>query len=417
MDDLQRSEVAGGEPMRADWQEPRETATGPLAGVRVLDLTSVLMGPSATQVLGDLGADVIKIEPPGGDSMRWVGPARNESMGPLYLQANRNKRSLVLDLKSAEGKAALLDLAGGADVLVSNVRPAGMDRLGLGYDAVSAANPKIIYASAVGYGEGGPGAGRPVYDDLMQAACGISGLFAQIDGAPRYTPVNTCDRTVALYLVIAVQAALLHRLRTGEGQAVEVPMFEIMAQHLLADHSAGRAFAPPIGEPGYTRLLSRTRGPYPTRDGHLAIVVYTDSHWRGFGRIIGAPSLVAQGSIFASQESRNVNAEEVGAFLTGHLLKRTTAQWIALLEAEDIPACAVNTPEDLYSDPHLTAVGLFSEVEHPTEGTLTMPRFPIRFSRSPATIRRHAPNLGEHGVVAPAPAPTSAPASPERTPA
>ena len=397
--------------MIATWQEPRETASGPLAGGRVLDLTSVVMGPSATQILGDLGCDIIKIEPPGGDSMRWVGPARNDGMGPLFLQANRNKRSVVLDLKSAEGKAALLDLAAGADVLVSNVRPAGMDRLGLGYDQVSARNPAIIYCSAVGYGEGGPGAGRPVYDDLMQAAAGISGLFAQIDGAPRYTPVNVCDRTVGLYLVIAVQAALLHRLRTGQGQMIEVPMFEIMAQHMLADHSAGRAFAPPMGEAGYKRLLSRTRGPYPTRDGYLAIVVYTDKHWRGFGRIVGAPDLVAPGSIFASLEARTVNATEVGAFLTGHLLDFTTAEWLERLAAEDIPACAVNSLEDLYTDEHLTAVGLFSEVEHPTEGTLTMPRFPIRFSRSPATIRRLAPNLGEHGGVA------AEPTKSERSPA
>ena len=388
--------------MIAAWQEPRETATGPLAGVRVLDLTTVVMGPSATQILGDLGCDIIKVEPPGGDSMRWVGPAQNEGMGPLFLQANRNKRSVVLDLKSPDGKAALLELAAGADVMVSNVRPAGMERLGLGYAEVSAVNPAIIYCSAVGYGEGGPGAGRPVYDDLMQAAAGISGLFHQIDGAPRYAPANICDRTVGLYLVIAVQAALLHRHRTGEGQNIEVPMFETMAAHLLADHSAGRAFAPPLGPAGYKRLLSRTRGPYPTRDGHIAIVVYTDKHWRGFGRIVGAPDLVVPGSIFASLEARIVNAHEVGAFLTGHLLDFTTAEWLAKLAAEDIPACAVNSIDDLYTDEHLTAVGLFSEVEHPTEGTLTMPRFPINFSRSPATIRRMAPNLGEHGELKPA---------------
>jgi crotonobetainyl-CoA:carnitine CoA-transferase CaiB-like acyl-CoA transferase len=386
--------------MIAVWQEPRETASGPLAGVRVLDLTSVVMGPSATQILGDLGCDIIKIEPPQGDSMRWVGPARHDGMGPLFLQANRNKRSVVLDLKSAAGKAALLDLAAGADVLVSNVRPAGMDRLGLGYEQLSAVNPAIIYCSAVGYGEGGPGAGRAVYDDLMQAAAGISGLFQQIDGAPRYAPVNICDRTVGLYVVIAVQAALLHRRNTGEGQMIEVPMFETMAQHVLADHSGGRAFSPAIGPPGYNRLLSRTRGPYPTRDGHLAVVVYTDKHWRGFGRIIGQPDLLAPGTIFANQETRTVHAQDVGAFLQQRLLEHTTAEWIVKLDAEDIPVCAVNSIDDLYADDHLTAVGLFSQVEHPTEGKLTMPRFPIRFSRSPATIRCLAPNLGEHGVVA-----------------
>jgi crotonobetainyl-CoA:carnitine CoA-transferase CaiB-like acyl-CoA transferase len=386
--------------MIATWEEPTETGSGPLAGTRVLDLTSVVMGPSATQILGDLGADIIKIEPPQGDSMRWIGPARHDSMGPLFLQANRNKRSIVLDLKSGEGHAALLKLAADADIFVSNVRPAGMERLGLGYAALSAVNPAIIYCSAVGYGEGGPGAGRAVYDDLMQAAAGISGLFERIDGAPRYAPVNICDRTVGLYLVIAVQAALLHRIKTGEGQTIEVPMFETMAQHVLADHSGGRAFAPPIANAGYKRLMSQTRGPYPTSDGHVAIVVYTDKHWRGFARIVGAPDLLTPGSIFFSQETRTVNAQEVGSFLKSHLLDRSTADWIALLTAEDIPVCAVNSIDDLYDDPHLAAVGLFSQVQHPTEGSLTMARFPVRFSRSPATIRRPAPNLGEHGVVA-----------------
>jgi crotonobetainyl-CoA:carnitine CoA-transferase CaiB-like acyl-CoA transferase len=385
--------------MISTWEEPRETGCGPLAGTRVLDLTSVVMGPSATQILGDLGADVIKIEPPQGDSMRWIGPSRHENMGPLFLQANRNKRSIVLDLKSSEGRAALLELAADADVFISNVRPAAMERLGLGYAALCAVNPAIIYCSAVGYGEGGPGAGRAVYDDLMQAAAGISGLFDQIDGAPRYAPVNICDRTVGLYLVIAVQAALLHRVSTGEGQTIEVPMFETMAQHVLADHSGGRAFAPPIGDAGYKRLMSRTRGPYATSDGHIAIVVYTDKHWQGFARIIAAPDLLTPGSIFFNQETRAVNSQAVGSFLESHLLERSTAEWMDLLSAEDIPVCAVNSIDDLYDDPHLAAVGLFSEVEHPTEGSLMMARFPVRFSRSPATIRRPAPNLGEHGIV------------------
>ncbi|HWA23127.1 MAG TPA: CoA transferase [Caulobacterales bacterium] len=386
--------------MIATWEEPRRSTPGPLAGLRVLDLTTVVMGPSATQTLGDLGADVLKVEPVAGDSMRWIGPSRHDSMGPLYLQANRNKRGIVIDLKLAEGRAALLDLAKDADVLISNVRPAGMERLGLGYEALRAANPSIIYCAAVGYGEGGPGAGRAVYDDLMQAASGIAGLFAAIDGAPRYAPINVCDRVVGLYVVIAVQAALLHRQRTGEGQSIEVPMFETMAQFVLADHSGGRAFAPPIGETCYKRLMSTTRGPYRTKDSYLAIVVYTDKHWRAFAEIIGAGNLLAPGSIFVNQESRTVHAREVGAFLKDHLLARTNAEWLSLLDAADIPACGVNSVDDLYSDPHLAAVGLFEQVSHPTEGEIVTTRFPINFSGSPTALRMAPPNLGEHGVIA-----------------
>jgi len=386
-------------PMMPSWEEPRSTSRGPWTGIRVLDLTAVLMGPSATQILGDLGADVIKVEPPHGDSMRWVGPFRHDGMGPLFLQANRNKRSVAIDLKTPEGLAALLALAAHADVLVSNVRPAAMERLGLGYEAIRAANPAIIYCSAVGYGEGGPGAGRAVYDDLMQAASGIAGIFAAVDGQPRYAPVNLCDRVVGLYVVIAIMAAVQHRNRTGEGQAIEVPMFETMAQFVLADHSGGHAFVPPLGEVGYKRLLSRTRGPYRTQDSYLAVVVYTDKHWRAFARILGVEDLLAPGSIFYSQQTRTVHAEEVGSYLAQQLQHRTNAQWLEALDAADIPACPVNSIDDLYEDPHLRAVGLFQEVSHPTEGALLATRFPVKFSRSPATVHRPVPNLGEHGGI------------------
>jgi len=392
------------------WEEPRAAAGGPLCGVRVLDLTAVLMGPSATQIMGDLGADVIKVESAQGDVMRWVGPYRHAGMGPLYLQANRNKRSVVLDLKSAPGRAALLALAADADVFITNVRTQGMQRLGLGVEALAAVNPAIIYCAAVGYGEDGPNAGRAAYDDLMQAASGIAGLFRDIDGQPRYAPVNMCDRIVGLYAVIAVMAALQHRARTGEGQALEVPMFETMAQFVLADHSGGRAFEPPLGAAGYRRLLSPTRGPYRTSDGWLAVVVYTDRDWRAFGSIVGAQDLFGETSIFRSHESRIVNAPAVGAYLAGHFGSRSTAEWLEVLRAADIPAGPVNSLDDLYADPHLRAVGLFERFEHPTEGTLTATRFPVKFSRSPATLRRHAPTLGEHGrVTDPAPDPAQDP--------
>jgi crotonobetainyl-CoA:carnitine CoA-transferase CaiB-like acyl-CoA transferase len=380
----------------AVWPEDPEAASGPLRGVKVLDLTTVVMGPSATQMLGDLGADVVKVETAAGDTLRLIGPWRNPGMGPLFLQANRNKRGIVLDLKSPEGKARVVALAARADILVSNVRPQGLQRLGLDYERVSTVNPKIIYCAAVGYGAGGPDSGKAVYDDLMQAASGIAGLFRAVDGAPRYAPVNICDRVVGLYVANAVTAALYHREKTGQGQLIEVPMFETMTQFVLSDHMGGGAFVPPEGAMGYKRLLSRTRGPYATRDGHLSLVVYTDKHWRAFTALVGCPTLLETDARFQSQESRTRHAEDVGRFLAEHLPARSNREWLDVLHSIDIPACPVNAVEDLFEDPHLKAVGFFDELEHPTEGKLKVCRFPVRFSASPASVQRLAPGLGEH---------------------
>jgi crotonobetainyl-CoA:carnitine CoA-transferase CaiB-like acyl-CoA transferase len=249
---------------------------------------------------------------------------------------------------------------------------------------------------AVGYGSDGPESGKAVYDDLMQSAAGISGLFRAVDGAPRYAPVNLCDRIVGLYVSVAITAALHHRQATGEGQQLEVPMFETMAQFVLADHMGGAAFVPPLGAMGYKRLLSRTRGPYATLDGDLSLVVYTNAHWRAFAEIVGESHLIATDPRFASQETRTQHAEDMGRFLAQHLRTRGTAEWIELLTRADIPVSPVNAIEDLFEDPHLKAVGLFEVKEHPTEGPVKMTRFPVKFSKSPASIRRLAPRLGEH---------------------
>jgi crotonobetainyl-CoA:carnitine CoA-transferase CaiB-like acyl-CoA transferase len=378
------------------WPDDQNPATGPLRGVRVLDLTTVVMGPSATQILGDLGADVVKVEPQTGDTMRLIGPWRHTGMGPLFLQANRNKRSVVLDLKTPQGKEAIFALAKRADVLVSNVRLQGLARLGLDYESVRANNSRIIYCVAVGYGSDGPQSGKAVYDDLMQAASGIAGLFRAVDGAPRYAPVNICDRVVGLYVANAIASALYHRAMTGEGQAIEVPMFETMAQFVLADHMGGGAFVPPLGEMGYKRLLSRSRGPYATKDGHLSLVVYTDRHWRDFTKLVGCPDLIDRDERFRSQESRTRYAEDIGYFLADHLPARNNKEWLDVLHGIDIPACPVNAIGDLFEDPHLKAVGFFEEMQHPTEGKVVISRHPVRYSCSPASIRRLAPNLGEH---------------------
>ncbi|MFE5703461.1 CaiB/BaiF CoA transferase family protein [Rhodococcus koreensis] len=369
---------------------------GPLAGVRILDLTTVVMGPSATRILADLGADVIKVESPNGDTMRWIGPDRSPGMGPLYLQSNHNKRSIRLDLKTEEDLAALRSLIPTVDVIVTNVRPAGMTRLGLDYDGIRDLNDSIIYCSAVGYGTSGPESGKAVYDDLMQAASGIADLFGQVDGEPRYAPINLCDRIVGNYLVIGIIAALYHRLATGEGQFVEVPMFETMAQFVLADHIGGEAFVPAAGEMGYRRLLSRTRRPYPTKDGHIAVVVYSNKHWQAFSAFLGIDDLTQSDPRFASQDSRTVHAEEIGTFLSEQFTSRTTGEWLDILATIDIPASPVNSVRDLLDDPHLRDIEFFQEREHPTEGTLRVSRFPIDFEKSPATLSRLAPTLGEH---------------------
>ena len=370
--------------------------SGPLNGVRVVDLTTLIMGPWATQILGDLGADVIKVEPEAGDPLRHVGPMRNPGMGPLFLQANRNKRSILLNLKEEAGMQKLRELMADADVLISNVRPQAMARLGLDYASATKINPAIIYCSTVGYGEGGPNAGAPAFDDLMQAASGFAGIFAQIDGKPRYAPTNFCDRVTGLYAVIAIQAALYHRRLTGEGQQIEVPMFETMADFVLADHLYGRAFLPPLGEGGYPRLLSRTRGPYATRDGYIAVMVYTDAQWRRLGELIGRPRLIDEDERFRNLQTRTNNAEAAGQLLTEEMAGKTTEEWLAALKTADIPASPVNSLDDLLRDPHLQAVNFFREVQHPGEGTLLVPRSPLTFSRTPLETGRHAPRLGEH---------------------
>jgi crotonobetainyl-CoA:carnitine CoA-transferase CaiB-like acyl-CoA transferase len=321
---------------------------------------------------------------------------RSPGMGPLFLQSNRNKRAIVLDLKSPAGIEKLRELIAGSDVLVSNIRPQALARLGLDYANAAKINPSIIYCAAVGYGQGGPYAGEAVYDDLMQAASGISGMFHRVDGKPRYAPVNICDRVVGLYTVIAIQAALYHRHLTGEGQEVEVPMFETMADFVLSDHIGGRAFAPVIGDTGYLRLLSRTRGPYATSDGYIAVVVYTDLHWRKFSAMIGRPNLIDEDERLRDMQARTTHAEVAGQTLADELARKSTGEWLAEFHARDIPVCRVNSVEDLFEDRHLRAVGFFREMEHPTEGAVTVPRPPLNFSRTPLEIRMLAPRLGEH---------------------
>ncbi len=369
---------------------------GPLAGVRILDLTAVVMGPYATQILGDMGADIIKVESPQGDNMRWVGPMKNPGMGHIFLHANRNKRSLVLDLKQSQGREALLKLAAKSDVLVYNVRPAAMARLGLGYEEVRAANPKIIYVGAFGFSERGPYAGRPAYDDLIQGAAGVPALTLDQDSeVPRYAPVTLGDRSVGLQTVIAVMGALYHAARTGEGQSVEVSMFESLSQFVLGDHMAGKTFEPPLGKTGYTRLTAPHRRPYATRDGFLCVLIYNDKHWQNFFKAIGRDDLL-EDARFCDHSSRATHIREVYAFVADVMATRSTADWTALLQRADIPNMPMHSIDSLLEDVHLNAIGFFPEFEHLSEGTVRTTAPVGEWSRTPPSIRTLAARLGEH---------------------
>ncbi|RPJ45215.1 MAG: CoA transferase [Betaproteobacteria bacterium] len=373
--------------------------TQPLDGVRIIDLTTVVMGPFATQLLGDLGADIIKIEPPDGDILRHIAPMRHPAMGHIFLHHNRNKRSLVLDLKKPAGYAALQKLLQTADVLIYNVRPQAMQRLRLSYDEVAAVNPRIIYVGAYGFGQRGPYAAQPAYDDLIQGMSALPALFHEAGASsPRYAPLAIADRITGLAAVNAVTTALFARCRTGEGQAVEVPMFETMAQMVLADHMGGHTFQPPEGPHGYARMLAPHRAPYETRDGYMCVLIYNDKHWRAFFRLIGREDMFDTDPRFGSHEARSRNIAEVYAFAAEQLKQRTTAEWEKLLREADIPAAPMKTVADLLNDPHLAQTGFFMETEHPSEGRLREMTLASHWSGADPMPHRPAPRLGEHSA-------------------
>ena len=368
----------------------------PLEGVRVLDLTNVLMGPLATQMLGDMGADVVKVEAPGGDTVRGVGPGRSRGMGPIFLNLNRSKRSLVLDLKQEAARAALKRLARSADVFVSNIRPKALARLGLGYAELAAEKPDIIYAALVGYGQDGPYADLPAYDDLIQGASGVLSLLAEASGGePRYVPMTMADRMVGLTAASQILAALFHRCNTGEGQQIEIPMFEVLATHVLGDHMGGLTYEPNIGAWGYRRLLSQERRPYRTRDGHLCVLIYSDRQWTSFLGAVGRADAL-EDPRFADISSRTRHIDELYRELAGIMTTRTTAQWLEMMRAFDIPAMELKTPATLLEDPHLRAVGLVEDIEHPSEGRVRTFREPSRWSRTQPRSQRPTPRLGQH---------------------
>jgi len=370
---------------------------GPLAGVRILDCTTVVLGPWAAQQLGDLGADIIKIEPPEGDTTRQLGPRRNKDMAAFFLGCNRNKRSIVLDLKKEDGRAALFRMAKTADVLMHNYRPEPAARLGVPYEAFEKINKRLIYVATYGYRADGPLGARAAYDDIIQAGSGLASLQTVVAGAPRFLPTIVADKTSSNAVLAAVLAALYERERSGLGQSVEVPMFESLVSYVMVEHLYGETFLPPIDTAGYKRVLNKERRPYPSKDGFFALLPYNDANWREFCELVGRPDIMADPR-FQSLEARLTNVEVVYATLAEICATRTNAEWVALLKNSNVPHGPVNTLEDLFVDPQLQATGFWKEVDHPTEGKLRMPDIPPRFSRTPGEVRHLQPRLGEHSV-------------------
>lgn len=369
-----------------------------LEGIRIVDLTSVVFGPYATQILTDLGAETIKVEPPAGDMFRYTGkPGKTRGMGPGHMALNRGKRSAALDLKTRDDLETMQALVAGADVFIHNVRAEAIARLGLDYEAVKAANPDIVYVHCVGFGSDGPYAGLQAYDDVIQAASGATTLFTRVDGdpRPRYFPSLIADKIAGLHAAYATLAAIVHRLRTGQGQFVEVPMLESFTSFILKEHLAGMTFDPPNAPACYPRQVDPDRQPFPTADGHISIVPYTDAAWGKLFAVLGAPETMDDPR-FATPQDRFRNLALLYRAIAARTPTRTTAAWIELLHAAEIPAMAVRDIGDMLTDPHLAATGFFARREHPSEGAFFEMAQPVRFSAAPAREATPPPAIGEH---------------------
>jgi crotonobetainyl-CoA:carnitine CoA-transferase CaiB-like acyl-CoA transferase len=370
--------------------------SGPLAGLRIVDMTTVQMGPWCTRFLADFGADVIKVEALEGDSSRYTGIPRHRGMSGTFQHNARAKRSLCMDLKRPEAKAALLRLAAGADGVASNIRPQALRRLGLDYEGVKAVNPGIVYLNMVGFGSGGRYAGRPAYDDLIQAASGVAMLLERSSGQPRYIPMAAIDRIVGSEAANAMLAGLLCKARTGVGQFIEVPMFETMVRFVMSEHLQGTTFDPPTSPPGYPRTLSRNRRPYATQDGFLAVLPYNDGQWQRFFQAAGKGHLLEGDPRFADIGARTRHIDALYAMVEAELRHRPTAEWVELLQANDIPCIVPHTLETLLDDPHLNDRRFFVFRDHPSEGRIRTMREPSVWSETVPREDGFAPRLGEH---------------------
>jgi crotonobetainyl-CoA:carnitine CoA-transferase CaiB-like acyl-CoA transferase len=370
----------------------------PLDGIRVADMTTVVFGPYCTQILADLGADVIKVEPMEGDSARNIGvPPKTPLMGPVHLRLNRGKRSVSWDMKTEAGKKAIRRLLETSDVFIHNIRPDAIGRLGLGYDAVRKLRPDIIYVHCTGFGLDGPYAGLQAYDDVIQAASGAASLLPRVDGnpRPRYLPMLFADKVSGLHAVYATMAALFARTRDGEGQHVEVPMFEAIASFNLLEHLCDATFVPPTGNWGYLRQLDPVRQPMRTKDGYISIAPYLDDRWIRFFQAAGHPE-VLQEERFIDKPTRRANMSQMYEVAEAILPEKTTEEWLKILKAAHVPAIHTNEIGEVLDDPHLNATGLFRQRQHPTEGGYIEVRPPVRFAGVEDREPSHAAAIGQH---------------------
>ncbi|PXX06994.1 CaiB/BaiF CoA transferase family protein [Mycolicibacterium moriokaense] len=365
-------------------------ASGPLNGVRVIDLTAMVMGPYCTQIMADMGADVIKVEPPQGDDTRYVSVGPAPGMSAVFVNVNRGKRSVVLDLRTDEGKTALRALVADADVFIHSMRAKAIVKLGFGYEEVAALNPSIVYTNCYGYGRRGPDRDRPAYDDTIQAECGLTAVQKQLTGEADFVGTIVADKVAGLTALYATTMALYHRERTGDGQEVEVAMFETMASFMLVEHANGAIYDPPLGPAFYPRTVAPNRRPYETSDGYIAALIYNDKHWNAF---VGAvkPGWADDG--YSTLEQRANQIDAVYGLVAQTIKERTTEEWLALFRDLEIPAAPLNTPGDLFDNPHLNAVGLFETVDTP-HGPVRFPGVPTWFSRTPGRVAGPAPELG-----------------------
>ena len=369
----------------------------PLENTLVVEMGSVVLAPYAAQVMADLGAEVVKVEPPTGDNTRRLGVLRNAGMGALFLNCNRGKKSLALDLKQPQGQQALRRLLDRADVLIHNMRASAAERLGIGYGQLAEANPRLVYCSAYGYGARGRYAARPAYDDVIQAGCGIAALRGRIDGKPSYSPTIVADKTTALFAVVGIMGSLMRRAATGRGEQMEVAMFETMAHYMSIEHLGGLSWQQAAGPSGYTRLLNDFRRPHRTRDGFMAVLPYTAAQWQAFFDWAGRPD-VLQDPRFCDDAGRSQNIDALYQVVSTILPERSNAEWAALCTEADIPHSPVNDIDDLVGDPHLADVGFWHPFTHPTEGPMRAPAFPVRYGgpTGDATPAGPAPLLGQH---------------------
>ena len=367
-------------------------AAGPLAGLVVADLTAMVMGPYCTQIMADMGADVIKVEPPDGDITRFVAQGPAPGMNGVFVNINRGKRSIVLDLRTEQDKEALRHLVARADVFIHTMRASAIARLGFSYAEVSAINPSIIYSNCYGYGRGGPDRDRPAYDDTIQAECGLPAVQEMLTGEANFVGTIMADKVTGLTALYATMMALYHRERTGEGQEVEVAMFETMASFMLVEHANGAIFDPPVGPANYHRAVAPNRRPYQTRDGHISALVYNDKQWALFMDAVQPPWANEE---FATLEQRARQINRVYGLLAETFLQRTTGEWLELLHKLGIPAAPLSTPEQLFENPHLKAAGFFETVET-GQGPVRFPGVPTWFSRTPGRVHGPAPELGGH---------------------